>query len=54
MGYDYEDAWDELFALFKELPPNTESEIPFNNRAREWIRIKMIDIEKNITKKRKI
>jgi len=49
MGYDYEDAWNELFELFKELPPNTESEMPFNNNSRKWIRDKMSDIKKNIT-----
>ena len=49
MGYDYEDAWNELFELFKKLPSNTESEMPFNNNSRKWIRDKMSDIKKNIT-----
>jgi len=49
MGYDYGDAWIELFELFKDLPPNTESEMPFNNNSRKWIRDKMLDIERNLT-----
>jgi len=53
MGYDYEDAWNELFELFKELPPNKESKMPFNNNSRKWIRDKMLDIEKNITIEKK-
>lgn len=49
MGYDYEDAWDELYTLFEELPLNTESEIPFDDKGRRWILEKMSEIEKKIT-----
>jgi len=51
MGYDYEDAWNELFALFKKLKRNEESQVPFSDGSREWIRKKMKEIEKNIIKK---
>ena len=51
MGYDYEDAWNDLKAMSQELMPYEESKTPFGNQARKWVRNKMLDIEKNITKK---
>ena len=50
MGYDFEDAWNELKGVFRELKPNEESEAPLGNNARKWIRDKMADIEQNISK----
>jgi len=52
MGYDYKDAWNDLFALFKILKPNEEIQVPFSDGSRGWIRNKMLDIEKNITIKK--
>lgn len=46
MGYKYEDAWKDLYDLFRELKPNEESETPFDNRSKKWIRNKMEEFEK--------
>ena len=51
MGYDYEDAWNELKNIFRELEPNEESEIPMSNNTRKWVRDKMSELEKSITPK---
>ena len=51
MGYDYEDIWNELKGIFQELKPNEESEIPFGNKSREWIRDKMTELERSVTPK---
>ena len=43
MGFDYEDAWKELFGLFND--PDAKVTL-----SKEWIKNTMLDIEKNITK----
>ena len=51
MGYDYEDAWNELKDIFHELKSNEENATPLDSRTKEWLRNKMSDIEQNIIKK---
>jgi hypothetical protein len=51
MGYDFEDAWNELKEIFHELKPNEESEIPVSPNSRKWVRDKMSELEKTISPK---
>jgi len=49
MGYDYEDAWNELKGIFHASKPNEETEAPLGEKAKEWMRNKMSDMEKEIS-----
>jgi len=49
MGYDYEDAWNDLKALFRESKPGEETQVPLSEKDKAWVRKKMADIEKDIT-----
>ncbi len=54
MGYDYEDAWNDLKDIFSDSTrsrKNSKIQIAWHldEKTRKWIRDKMEELEKNIT-----
>lgn len=42
MGYDHEDAWNELKGIFHASKSNEETEAPLSEWTKEWIRNKKV------------